>query len=451
MNVSVIGCGRLGAPYAVSLAELGHHVLGVDTDTAQLAALAAGKAPFDEPGLGELIAAHHEAGTLTFSNSYQDAVNHADVHFVCVPTPQQADSDHADLNALRSAVLELTVRADRPTVIVGKSSVPVGTSKALAAEIDAITRSPLVDLCWSPDFLRESTSVEDANHPTRIVLGVPQGDERAQALLQEVWEPWLSGGVPLVVTSWETAELAKSAANAFLATKISFINAMAAVCEASGADIATLSESLSYDPRIGSAMLAAGLGWGGSCIPKDLHALVARSGELSVPEAALFREVDAVNTRRRQRVIGLTRDLLGGQLAGSTVAVWGAAFKAGTDDLRDSPALAVCLDLHRAGVRVVVHDPKALSNVRALHPQLDCADTALNALDGSDVLLHLTAWPDYQDIDPKTAAARMAVPRLVDARGSLNPDAWTSAGFEHRALGNAPARLPAPTASLAGS
>ncbi|MFJ2008360.1 UDP-glucose dehydrogenase family protein [Streptomyces chartreusis] len=436
MRVSVIGCGRLGAPYAASLADLGHTVLAVDTEPRTVAALAAGLAPFDEPGLSESIRQHHDSGTLTVSHSHAAATAHADLHFVCVPTPQEEGGTGADLSALTSAVLALAAAAERHTVIVAKSSVPVGSTAQLAREVARVVRPGVrVDLAYSPDFLRESTSVQDAARPSRIVLGV--ADSHVEALLREAWSGWLTAGVPLVVTTWETAELAKSAANAFLATKMSFVNAVAALCEASGADVAALAKSLALDPRIGPAMLGSGLGFGGSCIPKDIRALSTRAAELEVPEAAsLFRTVDTINLRRQSRVLGLARDVLGGSVTGHRITVWGAAFKPGTDDIRESPALAVAEALRRAGASIVITDPKALDAVHREAPELARCTSPLDALDGASLLLHLTEWPEYRAIDPAEARSRMTTPRVIDARGTLNAAAWRAAGFTHRLLGS---------------
>ncbi|MCB5169927.1 UDP-glucose/GDP-mannose dehydrogenase family protein [Streptomyces bambusae] len=436
MKLSVVGCGRLGAPYAASLAQIGHEVMGVDTDPAQLAALKDGRAPFDEPGLDDLIAGLSRDGLLRFSHAGYDALDHADIVFVCVPTPQQTDSEEADLTALTAAVLDLAGQATRDTLIIAKSSVPVGTCAALDREIqERVQPGVRVTLGFSPDFLRESTSVADAAKPTRIILGVPDKDDRVERTLRAVWQPWLDMGVPLVVTNRATAELAKSAANAFLATKISYINAMAALCEKTGADITTLATSLAHDPRIGPAMLAPGAGFGGSCIPKDIRALYAKAAQLGVPEGRLFRQVDAINCRRRRRTVELTRQQAGGTLTGSRITVWGAAFKPGTDDLRDSPALAIALDLVAEGAHVVVHDPMALPHITAHHPQLTTAEDPLRAAAGAQILLHLTEWPQYRSINPADVAAVMDTPRIIDARTVLDRTAWEAAGFHHLALG----------------
>lgn len=436
MKVTVVGIGRLGAPYASSLAEIGHDVLGIEVDTQTLSALTAGTAPFDEPDLDEMIGKHSAAGTLRFSSSYDEAAEFADLHFVCVPTPQKAGGLSADLSYIEAAVLGLARRARRHCLIVAKSSVPVGTTDRLALAAQETARPGVsVTVAYSPDFLRESTSVEDAAQPTRIVVGVPRNRPDVEDMLRSVWGPWIGAGVPLVVTDLATAELAKSAANAFLATKISFINAMGAICERSGADVHGLAMTMGLDPRIGTSMLDAGLGFGGSCIPKDIRALLERGRELEVPETRFLREVDAINIRRQRRVVALAREAVGGTLTGRRVAVWGASFKPGTDDVRESPALAVAREIAAAGARVVVHDPKALPAVREEAPELETAESMVAVLDSADVLLHLTHWPEYRDPDPATLVNRIGTPHLVDARGTLDGHRWIRAGWAITGLG----------------
>ncbi|MFJ6354855.1 UDP-glucose dehydrogenase family protein [Streptomyces sp. NPDC092046] len=442
MQLTVVGIGRLGAPYAASLAGIGHHVLGVEADLATLAKLQAGRAPFDEPGLGETIAQHAVTGRMRFTDSYDDAAAFADVHFVCVPTPQQHGALAADLSFIEAAVTGLARRARRDCLIVAKSSVPVGTADRLGQLAHQAARPGVtVSVAYSPDFLRESTSMHDAAHPSRIIVGIPAHRPQDETLLRTLWRPWTEAGVDLIVTNLATAELAKSAANGFLATKISYINFISAICEKTGADVRALSRSLALDPRIGPAMLDAGLGFGGSCIPKDIRALYERATELDVPEARFLRDIDAINIRRRHRVVALAREAAGGTLTGKRIAIWGAAFKPGTDDLRDSPALAVARDLHTEGAEVVVHDPKALPAVREEAPHLQTADTPEQALDGAHLLLHLTGWEPYRHADPALLTGRMATPRVIDARGTLDSDAWAKAGWAITTLGAKPTAL----------
>lgn len=444
MRSTVIGCGRLGAPYLASLAGIGHEVLGLEIDERALARMKSGQAPFDEPGLTEAIVKYSDTNSMYFTDSYAEATAFADLHFVCVPTPQREGALDADLTHATEAVRALARHARQDCLIVLKSSVPVGTCEALATLAQRAARPDVrVSVAYSPDFLRESTSMDDAAHPTRIVVGLPPDSPAAETRLRQAWAPWIADGVPLVVTDWATAELSKSAANGLLATKISYINMIGALCEASGADVRALTQSLALDPRIGPAMLDAGLGFGGSCIPKDIRALLARGQELGIPDAQLLREVDAINTRRRHRVLGMARQALGGSLAAHRIAVWGAAFKPGTDDVRDSPALAVARDLAAAGASVIVHDPKALPSVAEQAPELACCDDLAEMLDGAHLLLHLTEWPDYEQADPASLARRPASAQLIDARAKLDRARWEAAGWHTQSLGVATHMTPA--------
>src|SRR5450631_3788128 len=369
MHISVIGCGYLGAVHAAAMARLGHDVVGVDVDEAKVNALAAGRAPFFVLELAELLTETLATGRLRFTTDIAE-IKGAGVHFVCVGTPQMRGEFAADLtyvDAAFAAVLPLVSEGD---LVVGKSTVPVGTAEGLARDFEGSGAT----LVWNPEFLREGFAVQDTLHPDRLVYGVPSGapGENAKLLLDEVYAAPLAEGVPLVVTDYATAELVKVAANSFLATKISFINAMAEVCEASGADVVQLAEAIGYDERIGRKFLNAGLGFGGGCLPKDIRAFMARAGELGVDQALTFlREVDAINQRRRSRTVDLARAELGGTLNGRTVAVLGAAFKPSSDDVRDSPALDVAANLHEQGANVRVYDPQAMANARVRFPLLD--------------------------------------------------------------------------------
>ncbi|MGW4650552.1 UDP-glucose dehydrogenase family protein [Kitasatospora sp. NPDC004289] len=439
MKLTVIGCGHLGATHAAAMAELGHQVLGLDLDPDKVAALNSGRAPFHEPGLDELLARHTASGRLRFTTDRDEAAAFAELHFLGVGTPLGPDGAY-DLAALRAAVRGLAARLTGPAVVVGKSTVPVGTAAELLALLQDVPHH--VELCWNPEFLRESRAVQDTLRPDRLVLGFAdrsggtgQG-RRAEALVREAYEAVIAAGTPVVVTDLATAELAKSAANAFLATKISFVNAMAEVCEAAGADVEVLTEALGYDVRIGRRGMRAGLGFGGGCLPKDLLGFGHRAAELGADSAvSLLREVGAVNARRRERTVALARELLDGTLADRRITVWGAAFKPGTDDIRDSPALAVADALHRAGATVTVSDPRALDNARKALPHLGYLDDPTEALTGADLLLHLTEWPDYTHLDPAALAPLLAAPRVLDARHTLDPATWRTAGWTYRALG----------------
>src|SRR3954470_11285466 len=378
-RLSVIGTGYLGATHAVCMAELGYDVIGLDVDQSKVDRLSAGEVPFFEPGLEEMLRKNLDAGRLRFTTSYDDLAAAADVHFVCVGTPQKSSEYAADMRFVDASVAALAPRLTGPSVVVGKSTVPVGTAERIRAYLD--DNAPAgrdVELVWNPEFLREGWAIEDTLHPDRLVIGVES--ERGEQSMREVYAPLLAEGVPLVVTDFATAQLVKVAANAFLATKISFINAMAEVCEVVHGDVKKLSEALSFDTRIGGRFLHAGLGFGGGCLPKDIRAFMARAGELGVDQALSFlREVDAINLRRRARMVDLTREVVGGNLSGVKVAVLGAAFKPNSDDIRDSPALDVASRIQKVGAEVTVYDPAALANARRDYPDLDYADTAVEA------------------------------------------------------------------------
>ncbi|MDH6136928.1 UDPglucose 6-dehydrogenase [Kitasatospora sp. MAA4] len=441
LRISVIGTGYLGATHAACLAELGFEVLGMDIDPEKLASLAAGKVPMYEPGLSELLLKHvagHEGSTgrLRFTASSQEVAEFADVHFICTNTPQKKGEFAADMSYVDAAVDALAPHLTRPALVVGKSTVPVGSASRLLDRLRALAPAgDAVELAWNPEFLREGYAVGDTLHPDRLVVGVREGG-RAEELLREVYATLLDEGVPLVVTDFATAELVKAAANSFLATKISFINAMAEVCESAGADVTQLSKALSYDERIGGRFLQAGLGFGGGCLPKDIRAFMARAGELGADQALTFlREVDSINMRRRSRMVELAREQCGGGFLGRRVAVLGAAFKPNSDDIRDSPALNVAAQIQLQGAQVTVYDPKAMDNARKMFPGLSYAATALEAVEGAHVVLHLTEWQEFRDLDPAQVGALVAERRLVDGRNVLDADAWRAAGWTYRAMG----------------
>ena len=441
MRISVVGTGYLGATHAACMAELGHDVIGIDSDAEKVAALASGRVPFWEPGLEELLQRGLASGRLAFTTDPADAAD-ARVHFICVGTPQQADSPAADLTQVHAAIDALLPVLAADALVVGKSTVPVGTAAAIAARVAQHVRGGLAvppgptgaRVAWNPEFLREGHAVEDTLRPDRLVIGVQ--DAADESVLREVYADLLAAGTPLLVTDFATAELVKVAANAFLATKISFINAMAEVCEATGGDIVTLSAALGMDPRIGPQFLRAGLGFGGGCLPKDIRAFMARAGELGVDEALVFlRDVDDINIRRRQHTVDLAKEALGGAASGRRVAVWGAAFKPDSDDVRDSPALHVAAALRAEGAIVTVHDPRAVDNARRLFPELAYADSAAEAARDADVVLLLTEWAEYRDVDPEEISSVVSTRHIIDARNALDPAAWRAAGWTYRALG----------------
>jgi UDPglucose 6-dehydrogenase len=433
MRVSVIGCGYLGAVHAAAMTQLGHDVVGVDVDKAKVEALAAGRAPFYEPELTELLTEALRTGRLRFTTDVAEIAG-ARVHFVCVGTPQKRGEFAADLGYVDAAFAAALPHLAEGDVIVGKSTVPVGTAERLAVDLQASGAT----LVWNPEFLREGFAVQDTLHPNRLVYGVPAGraGERAKAALDEVYAAPLADGVPLVVTDYATAELVKVAANSFLATKISFINAMAELCEATGADVTGLADAIGYDERIGRKFLNAGLGFGGGCLPKDIRAFMARAGELGVDQALSFlREVDSINMRRRVRMVDLAREVCNGSIVGRRVAVLGAAFKPNSDDVRDSPALSVAAQMQLQGAHVVVTDPQAINNARLRWPDLSFAKTAQEAAAGADVVLLATEWTEYRELDPVQLATVVREKRILDGRNVLNPAQWRAAGWTYRALG----------------
>jgi UDPglucose 6-dehydrogenase len=433
-KLSVLGTGYLGATHAVAMVELGFDVIGLDVDEAKVARLTAGDVPFFEPGLPELLRKALESGRLRFTTSYQEVAEFADVHFVCVGTPQRPDGYAADLPYVEAAFSTLAPLLDRRALVVGKSTVPAGTAQRMSELVASLAPSDEVEVAWNPEFLREGFAVEDTLHPDRLVFGVQSA--AAEEALRSAFAPVISSGTPVVVTDFATAELVKVAANSFLATKISFINAMAEVCEVVHADVTALSEALGYDSRIGKRFLHAGLGFGGGCLPKDIRAFMARAEELGAQDALAFlEEVDAINKRRRARAIDLGRELLDGDYAGKRVCVWGAAFKPNSDDIRDSPALDVAAAAQKLGAAVIVYDPEAMENAKRTHPQLAMASSALEAARNADVLLLLTEWSEFRETDPAMLASVVAAPRIVDGRNALDPATWRAAGWTYRALG----------------
>ncbi|MFF3494801.1 UDP-glucose dehydrogenase family protein [Streptomyces sp. NPDC002795] len=434
-RITVVGTGYLGATHAVCMAALGFDVLGVDTDAVKVAKLNSGQVPFFEPGLPELLSKALDSGRLRFSTSFHEAGEFGDIHFICVGTPQQQGSDAADLRYVESAVTELAAHLRQPALVVGKSTVPVGTAARLTEIVQRVAPAGTdVELAWNPEFLREGFAVDDTLRPDRLVFGV--ASDWAETRLRAAFAPVIAQGVPVVVTDLATAELVKVAANSFLATKISYINAMAEVCEAAGGDVARLAEALAHDERIGGRFLKPGLGFGGGCLPKDIRAFAHRAEELGVGQAVSFlREVDDINKRRRSRTVDLIAELVGGELRGARITVLGASFKPNSDDIRDAPALDVASSLHRLGAQVTVVDPAALDNARRSHPELAyCAD-ALTAAAGADVVALLTEWNEFRLIDPQVLGAVVAHRRVVDGRHALDPVRWREAGWEYRALG----------------
>ncbi len=435
MRIAVIGCGYLGAVHAAGLAAMGHHVIGIDRDVEKAEALARGEAPFYEPGLPELLREASATGRLRFTTDMAEARG-CTVHFVCVGTPQKRGENAADLSFVDAAVAALLPYLAPGDVVVGKSTVPVGTAERLAEQVTLA--EPGAALVWNPEFLREGHAVKDTLHPDRLVFGLPDGQHRehAQEVMTRVYAAALGDDTPLVVTDFATAQLVKVAANSFLATKISFINAMAELCEVAGGDVTQLAEAIGHDARVGRQFLNSGLGFGGGCLPKDIRAFMARAGELGVDQALSFlREVDAINLRRRVRMVDLAREECQGSIVGRRIAILGAAFKPESDDVRDSPALNVAAQMSLQGAEVVVTDPRAVENARAKWPDLKFAHSAEEAATDAELVLLLTEWQEYVDLDPHALGKVVRQRRILDGRNALCPATWQAAGWTYRALG----------------
>jgi UDPglucose 6-dehydrogenase len=438
MRCTVFGTGYLGATHAACMAELGHDVIGVDVDPGKVAKLSDGVVPFYEPGLEDVLRRNLDAGRLRFTTSYAEAAAHADVHFLGVGTPQKKGEYAADLKYVHAVVDTLAPLLERPSVIIGKSTVPVGTAAALGSRARALSSTD-VEVAWNPEFLREGWAVKDTLRPDRLVLGVDR--ERAAAgwvedLVREIYADLIAAEVPFLLTDLATAELVKVSANAFLATKISFINAVSEVCEATGADVTMLADALGYDARIGRRFLNAGLGFGGGCLPKDIRAFMARSGELGADHAVAFlREVDNINMRRRAKVVDMAARACGGSLLGANVAVLGAAFKPESDDVRDSPALNVAGMIQLHGAVVTVYDPKALENSRRVFPTLNYATSVAEACERADVVLVLTEWDEFTALRPRDLDRVVRARSIIDGRNCLNRATWRAAGWVYAGLG----------------
>ena len=437
MRMTVIGTGYLGATHAACMAELGHEVLGVDVDEDKISVLQSGKVPFFEPGLPEVLERNIDAGRLGFSTDYDEAAQFANVHFLGVGTPQRRGSYAADMTYVKAVITDLVPKLRGEHVIFGKSTVPVGTAAELQELADGLApEGTRVEIAWNPEFLREGYAVHDTITPDRIVIGTRESESRTEELAREIYAQPLAQDTPFIVTDLQTAELVKVSANAFLATKISFINAVSEICEIAGADVVALADAIGIDKRIGRKFLGAGLGFGGGCLPKDIRAFMARAGELGADQALTFlREVDAINMRRRDRMVDLSKEAFNGSLLGHRVTVLGCAFKPNSDDVRDSPALSVAGSLSLAGAAVTVYDPEGMDNAKKVFPTLDYAADTESALREAELVILATEWQQFKELDPNEAGELVDNKHIIDGRNVLDVAAWSNAGWKIQALG----------------
>ncbi|MGW1767598.1 UDP-glucose dehydrogenase family protein [Streptomyces sp. NPDC002073] len=436
MRISVIGCGHLGIPHAAAMAELGHEVIGVDVDQAKIDRLNAGECPIYETGLPELLARHTASGRLRFTTGIQEAAAFAEMHFIGVGTPIDADGRSYDTGQVYGAIRQLAPHLDRPCTIVGKSTVTVGTTAQVTALAQRLAPArERVDVVWNPEFLREGHAVEDTLRPDRIIAGLTTAE--AEKAIRAVYAPILDTGVPIFITDPQTAELAKGAANTFLGLKISYINAVADMCQAAGGDVSQIVEILGIDPRIGAGGMRPGIGYGGGCLPKDVRAFTASARQLGAEQAAtLLRAAEKINESRIGVAMDLIRAALGDRpVKNAKITVWGAAFKPGTNDVRESPALALAQALQQAGGQVVVHDPQAVASAATRNPELDYTENVAASVDGADLVVLATEWPEYGQADPQALVDRPGNPLLVDCRTTLDPEPWRTAGWTVHQLG----------------
>lgn len=434
LRLTVIGTGYLGATHAACMAELGFEVLGVDTDANKIRDLSQGILPFHEPDLPELLRKHVSSGKLRFTTSIDEAARFGDVHFIAVGTPQRPGETAADMQYVDAAIISLTKAIRKNALVVGKSTVPVGSARRLQALIAEYQHPEAeIDLAWNPEFLREGFAVQDTLQPDRLVVGTENGEDNR--ILRSVYAHALARETPYISTDFETSELVKVAANAFLATKISFINAFAEVTEAVGGNIVTLADAIGHDARIGRKFLNAGVGFGGGCLPKDIRALQARVSELGLDHTMRFlNEVDEINLRRRERVIHLATNFLG-ELSGTKIAILGSAFKPNSDDVRDSPALDVAGRLFNAGADVNMYDPKANSNAAIRYPRLNYCDSLSEVTNDVDLIILLTEWDEFRTMEPRDLTQNTKCRQIIDGRNVLDTEKWQKAGWRVETLG----------------
>jgi UDPglucose 6-dehydrogenase len=430
MKLSIIGSGYVGLTTGACFAEVGHHVVCVDNDPSKIEKLQAGQIPIYEPGLEALVKKNVAARRLSFTTRTEEGVDHGEVLFIAVPTPPQPDGS-VDLSFMEKVAREIAQYLESYRVVVDKSTVPVKTGERVAQTIRRYAKPGVeFDVVSNPEFLREGSAVEDLMKPDRIVIG--GNSDRALALMQKIYEPFVA---PVLVTDINSAELIKHAANSFLALKISYANALAEICEASGADVLKVAEGIGADKRIGRGFLNAGLGYGGSCFPKDIAAFIAISDQLGVP-FQLLKEVQRINARQLERFLDAMREALW-VLKDKKICVWGLTFKPNTDDVRSSVAVAMVERLVAEGARVTVYDPKGMDKARALPvaASIEFATSPLEAARGAEALAIATEWADFAAVDLAALREVMHTPLIFDGRNLLDPVAARDFGFQYRGVG----------------
>ena len=434
MRIAMIGTGYVGLVSGACLSEFGHDVVCVDKDAAKVAALRSGVMPIFEPGLEDVVAANAKAGRLSFETDLARAVKGAEAVFIAVGTPSRRGDGHADLSYVFAAAEEIAAALDGPAVVVTKSTVPVGTSRKVEEIIRTKNPKAQFDMASNPEFLREGSAIEDFRHPDRVVVGCD--NDRAKERMREVYRPLYLGETPILFTSRESAELIKYAANAFLATKISFINEMASLCEKVGADVQDVARGIGLDRRIGSKFLHAGPGFGGSCFPKDTLALVKTARDAGAP-SLIVEAVVAVNDARKEDMARKVEAAFGG-VKGKTIAVLGLTFKPNTDDMRDAPSLVILPYLKKAGAIIRAYDPEGTKEATKLMNLEFCPD-AYAALDGADGVVILTEWNEFRALDLGRMKAALKTPLMVDLRNIYHPTMMADAGFRYVSVGRADA------------
>jgi UDPglucose 6-dehydrogenase len=430
MEIAIIGSGYVGLVTGTCFAEVGHNVICVDNDERKVKALQSGIIPIYEPGLEDLVHRNVAARRLRFTTSIEDGVDNSQVIFIAVPTPPQSDGS-VDLTYIERVAREIAAVLKSYRVIVDKSTVPVKTGEKVADTIRRYNKADAeFDVVSNPEFLREGCAVDDLMHPDRIVIGA--NSDRALELMRKIYEPFMA---PVMVTDINSAELIKHAANSFLALKISYINAVSTICEASGADVQKVADGIGADKRIGRSFLSAGLGYGGSCFPKDIAAFIAISEQLGTP-FNLLKEVQRINQSQRERFVKKLRDTLW-VLKEKRLAVWGLTFKPDTDDVRSSVAIELVNDLTREGAHVVAYDPKGTEKVREfkLCPDTVLASSALEAVRDAEALIIATEWKEFENVDFSEVRRLMHTPLIFDGRNLLDPNTMGDLGFQYHGIG----------------